>query len=399
MSLGEEADTSGELHDDGLPLGAEAVMESDHETSFEADIEDGDAQNEKDDPNDRDFRLYDRSTSSKSKRLPRLSDMSGDAAADGTISVDPAAPVKRKRGRPSRASLLSAAGKVPGSDIVKVKKKRGRPAQDIYTPEVIEQMRATNLDLDLDLAEHQHKMPKISALLDRQTRKSLPPEMLKALHRARNTQLQRERRDRMRMQRAMDAASSGGGGGGGVVKEEPTDKLFPDEPEEVRKRGRKSKRRERGEEDLETGSGSAILERAKGKVSEWIKTISSEAETSVEPDDLNQPDADARSRSSGLRHRADSPASSTKQRGSKGATPPAAPATATAVDTNIDPRLVEGENDDDLVQGYFSRFGTVTGAANKDVARTNEVDTDGKQNAEDKTYEAGIVGDEYYFSN
>lgn len=369
-------------------------MESDHETSFEADIEDADAQNEKDDPNDRDFRLYDRSTSSKSKRLPRLSDMTGDAAANGTLSVDPAAPVKRKRGRPSRASLASAAGKVPGSDIVKPKKKRGRPAQDIYTPEVIEELKAANCLLDLDLSEHQHKMPRLSQLLDRQTRKSLPPEMLKALHRARNTQLQRERRDRMRMQRAQDAASSGGGGG--VVKEEPVDKLFPDQSEE-RKKARKSKRRERGEEDVETGSGSAILERAKGKVSEWIKTISSEAEMSVEPDDPNQPDADTRSRSSALRHRADSPASSTKQRASKSATPPTAPAAAAAaVDTNIDPRLVEGETDDDLVQAYFSRFGTVTGAANKDVARTTEGDPDTGAKVNGET---GVVGDEYYFSN
>ena len=46
-------------HEDSLPLGAEAVMRPDHgaDSSFEADVED---EREQDDPNDRDFRLYDR---------------------------------------------------------------------------------------------------------------------------------------------------------------------------------------------------------------------------------------------------------------------------------------------------------------------------------------------------
>lgn len=384
--MGEEADISGELNDDGLPLGAEAVMESDHEggSSFEADVEDADASNEKDDPNDRDFRLYDRSVSSK--RLPRLSDMSADAAAGGTVSVDGAAPVKRKRGRPSRASLASAAGKVPGSD-VQPKRKRGRPPKELYTPAVIEQIRAANslLGLDLDLQEGSNKMPRLDQIIDRKTRKAMSPEMRQALLRARNTQLQRERRERLRLKQAEAAL----GEQGTKVKEEPMDKLEPEE------RGRKSKRRE----DDETGSGSAILERAKGKVSEWIKSISSEAESGG-PEDPNQPDAEP-TRNSQLRLRADSSAaSSTKQRPT-GTTPPIQPPAAADDEPNIDPRLVGDENDDELMQGYFSRFGTVTGAANQASAADEEEGgkaDKGKDDGGERTT-GGVVGDEYYFSN
>ncbi len=164
---------------------------------------------------------------------------------------------------------------------------------------------------------------------------------------------------------------------------------------ELEERGRKSKRRE----DDETGSGSAILERAKGKVSEWIKSISSEAESGG-PDDPNQPDVEA-PRSS-LRMRADSSAaSSTKQRAS-GTTPPVLPPPAAeGVETIIDPRLTGEDNDDELMQGYFSRFGTVTGAANKASAAAEEEGAKADKSKDDggERTAGGVVGDEYYFSN
>lgn len=69
-------------------------------------------------------------------------------------------------------------------------------------------------------------------------------------------------------------------------------------------------------------------------------------------------------------------------------------------DAAIDPRLEEGakqREEDKLVDGYFSRFGTVTGKPKPLVASTGQDALSGRDGA--KAYQAGTLEDEYYFSN
>ena len=364
-----------EKHDDDLPLGAEAVMESDHEagSSFEADNEEERYHQEKDDPNDRDFRLYDRAATTK--RSSRASQTSEGAAADGSGA---GAPAPKKRGRRSLASNSTTGGKVAGSGGYLTPdgpKRRGRPPKEAYTPDMLEQIKAANELLGIDSEDQEAICKKrLHEIVDWKTRQALSPEMRAVLLRARNTQLQRERLRRIR-----EAGTSGPvrNKRKAESKEGSVSKSDKADAEPAKPRRTKKQR----EDEMETGSGSAILERAKGKVSEWIKTISSEAEMSNEDDRWGE-----HSVASGK---------------FGGGTPPPPPPAVAAVaaeaketkepkepkepkDSNLDPRLLNPDDDETLVQGYFSRFGTVTGSQTKD-------DADGTG--------GGRVGDEYYFSN
>lgn len=352
-------------------------MESDHEarSSFEADNEAEGHAHEKDDPNDRDFRP----TKKRISRVSRTSKGAATAAADG------AAP--KKRARRSLASTSTTAGKVAGSPgewlTPDGPKRRGRPPKEAYTPDVLEQIKAAEEMLGFD-SEHQEELcrKRLSEIIDPQTMQALSPEMRTVLLRTRNTQLQRERLKRLRE--------------AGILGAKSKSKLKQDAGEVGKEEKPKRRARRRKEvEEAETGSGSAILEKAKGKVTEWIKSISSEAETSGDAKwDPNDEMADAASPKQRSRL-ASSVASSSKQRQDGVSTPPPPPSAPAAQkmavggDGNIDPRLFADINpaDDELVQGYFSRFATVTGDSKPDSS------------AEGQTFQAGVVGDEYYFSN
>ncbi|CBQ73969.1 conserved hypothetical protein [Sporisorium reilianum SRZ2] len=373
-------------HDDDLPLGAEAVMESDHEagSSFEADNEAEGGAADKDDPTDRDFRpgANAATTTTTTKRKSRLSQASdAAAAASGT----------KKRARRSLASTSTTAGKVAGSNggwlTPDGPRRRGRPPKVAYTPDVIEQMKVANEMLGITPDGQEAACRKnLRDIIDPQTRQALSPEMRVALLRARNTQLQRERLRRLRE-----------AGLPRVVGAKPGPKPKPKQEPEVKedKPKRTKKRAEARDDEMETGSGSAILERAKGKVSEWIKSISSEAELSADAewDDMLPPSPPRQ------RARIASSAASSRQRAHEtpeaSLPPPPPPASAPAPeaavgggDLNIDPRLFDDSAhtapDDELVHGYFSRFATVTGDAH---APKHEHGL------------GGVEGDEYYFSN
>ncbi|TKY84634.1 hypothetical protein EX895_006536 [Sporisorium graminicola] len=398
-------------HDDDLPLGAEAVMEQDDEagSSFEADNEGEGPVAEKDDPNDRDFRPSANAAAPKQKRAYRRKSQvaEGDAAATASGT--------KKRARHSLASNSTSAGKVAGSASGWLTpdgpKRRGRPPKEAYTPDMLEQIKAAN-EL-LGIAENDQEglcKKRLTDIIDPQTRQALSPEMRAVLLRARNTQLQRERLKRLReagipISRSkpkpkQEAASEEGAG---AAKQE----------EKPKRGGRRHK--EVHEDEAETGSGSAIVERAKGKVSEWIKSISSEAGMSndAEWDDMAAPSPPLPKQH--VSRMASSVASSSKQQREAletPASPAPAPAPAPALgaqiqalgeaaraDTNIDPRLftdssaakADDNEDDELVQGYFSRFATVTGDSKHRPPA--------EQAQEGDTFQAGVVGDEYYFSN
>lgn len=404
----EEPDVSADF-DDSLPLGAEAVMESDHE----ADISD-EVFVETDDPNDRDFRPT--APFIPTKQRSRLSQTSAE-----NNPTQPDTPPRTSRR--SLASSSTGTGKVPGSATKPVgeasstttpAKKRGRPRKEFYTSDAQDKMKVANeiLAMPPDLSGPKTRLDDI---IDRKTRQQLSPEMRAAILRARNTQLQRERRERIhqaelaaKREKENLAMASGAdtegntatpAAGGGEVK---------------RRRGR-PRTRLRVEEEPLAASGSAIVERARGKVVEWIKTISSEAEQSV---DEAEETADANGRIA-------SPMSPAQ---------PAVADPAVAVEgTAIDPalrqrsgageeaavaaRALEGaeagagaeETRNDAADLCFSRFGKVTGkedpsasidrAVRATVAADAAAEGSGKVLLQDgQPYEAGVTGDEYYFS-
>lgn len=435
-------------HEDSLPLGAEAVMRPDHgaDSSFEADVED---EREQDDPNDRDFRLYDRRLAGG-----RLSRKTHDSDKADQVSARDDPTLKRKRGRPRLSSTTDEMaggetdpavdeqpkrrGRPPKARTAEQQpKRRGRPPKSTYTPELMQRIREAQ-EL-LSIAENDPgvstKKLKLDDILDRKSRQALPPELREILLRARNTQLQRERRQRLRAQAEAQA----------TVKKTRTEAKAVEKPNlrssEVAKAGqsRKGKRLLDALEDenLETGSASTILERAKGKVSEWIKSISSEPGLSFDSEDVSnnsarwlgqEDDEDATSKHTAPTqreqrlNRASSVSSSSKQRLRPTTSPPPASAPVPAADgtsqapfidhAQIDPRLFQSDpaaaafaTDDDeerLVQGYFSRFATVTGAdQSANVLRdANAERALSKPNgdADGPTYEAGVEGDDYYFS-
>ncbi|SPO27716.1 uncharacterized protein UTRI_04248_B [Ustilago trichophora] len=410
----EEPDRSAE-YDDGLALGAEAVMESDHD----GDIEDEIQFQETDDPNDPDFRP----NAAASKRPSRPSQTS-----EGAASTPP------RTGRRSLASSSTGVGKVAGSSAAAdgVTKRRGRPPKVFYTPDVVEKMKIANEILNM--AEEAGALggkARLDDIIDRKTRAQLSPEMQAAILRARNTQLQRVRRERL-------------------LRNEPVlglnkrRKVQGEDKPEVKDKGEKKRGRPRSsvdkrdgedkEVDAEGGSGSAIVERARGKVAEWIKTISSEAGGSEDAtpagdasfhEDEESGQGQRTKRTDGRSSAVAAPessASSRKRTSKAGATSPppstppapapaiAVPETEPAGDASIDPR-VEGpaDGEEHAVEHYFSRFGKVTGketpasppaaAAAAAAAAAGAAPSNTERAVEaGQLYEAGVVGDEYYFS-
>ncbi|GAC93654.1 hypothetical protein PHSY_001219 [Pseudozyma hubeiensis SY62] len=437
--------------DDDLPLGAEAVMEPEHDagSSFEADVEDA---REKDDPNDRDFRPYGRPTAAK--RSVRKSQVPEKTAAilGGTDNLVP----KRKRGRPS---LASTTGKVPGSDILPTlhartearahnpddtpdqPKRRGRPPKYGSDPELLHYIEEANRIIAIARNEPERltKKPKLDDVVDVKLRKVLPDHLRTILLRAKDTMNQRERRHRRALAEAEAQGIAANNSPQDASRQQGNDPIHTVVKLEKRQ---KDKRRLAALDDerMETGSGSSLIERARGKVSEWIKSISSEAELSVDADELSasgakwfdeedDDDDEATSKPTTVSrqghrlNRAPSSASSSKQhfRALQPSRPDAASPQPAAegddhaqasTNTEVDPRLHQSNNqvvaaddeEDTLVQGYFSRFGTVTGAdksASAPKTSPEAVGTQSKQGgaAEAPTFEAGVVGDEYYFSN
>lgn len=348
--------------DDELPLGAEAVPESDHHADDSRSFDS--LSDLSDDPeNDPNFRP----NSAPRHALTHSASLKRQIASvlTGGDPYSSTPPPDRERRRYTRRSLESSSGKVPGSTSPSsMPRKRGRPPKEDYTPDVMEKIKAANeiLAMAADPAAHGFqggKKPRLDEIIDRKTRQALSPEMQQAILRARNTQLQRERRERLKAQAEAE--------GGGV---------------RVRK---KYERRNRREED----EGSGIVERARGKVSEWIKNVSSEAEGSVEPE-KGVRDGDE-GEEEGPRRVGRQPVSNVRSSPGK---------------VNIDPRLQgegdgEGEGgkvdeDDAAVEGYFSRFGTVTGKHSTDTPAKGEAEA--AQTGEPKKPAEGVPGDEYYFS-
>ncbi|UTT91069.1 hypothetical protein NDA17_001547 [Ustilago hordei] len=447
-----EADLQDYDEDDGLALGAEAVMESDHDGDY-ADAEDETLPNDHDDPNDGDFR-----PNNSAKRIIPHSHTSGHAAdASGSVSTPPGATTSAPR---RSLASSSTAGKVPGSatkadpsDPNEPPKRRGRWRKEDYTPDVLEKIKAANEILAVALeasAEHptekasrrKSRQLRLDDVLDRKTVQSLSPEMQAALRRARNTQLQRERRERLRAEAGWTGkrrrkAPVGPFEGVGVESSAGEDK----------RRGRKHKIPQHEGDEVESGSG--IVERARGKVFEWMKNVSSEAEMSVEPEMPFQTDGEGgggRSfsseptvqrkgpstyprRSVSQTHMAATiatlPSSSQQQRReSSPLTPDSAEAKEKAREgtlegglvRDIDPRL---QADSSGEQGFFSRFGTVTGKVQPVAPDTpapapvttavlavgtgikpdiSDAGVVGEKKDSKPAYEAGVMGDEYYFS-
>lgn len=410
-----------EGEDDGFPLGAEAVMEPDHDArSSDADNEANYAAQEDDDPNDRDFRP---NGVTATKRRPRLSQASADGPAGAALSTPP------QRGRRSLASSSTGTGKVAGSASrldFDGPRRRGRPRNSDYTPDVVEKMKAANeiLAVAMELPDRHDRRIRLDEIIDRKTRRMLSPEMRRALMRARNTQLQKERREKLR-------AEAEAAGEVKARRKTTLEKLDQMEPMQ------RKRLLEKSEEEAETGSGSAIVERARGKVSEWIKSISSEAEQSVELEDEaqvarqtppavvhaeqehvgpgsatpgNEADADdahAQPRRTTRTYQRSTPASRPPPEGGLRkrkieAAEAATAAAAAATGGEVDPRLLAPDDDEQLVEGYFARFGTVTGkqadAALPASAQTPNADP-GAAPESTQPFAAGIPGDEYYFSN
>lgn len=342
-------------------------MESDHEADIE-DMEDDALLPEYDDPNDRDFRP----NASAAPKRPRHSQTSENAPA--TSSTPP------RTGRRSLASSSTGQGKVPGSatKFDAPVKKRGRPPKHFYTPDVIEKMKVANeiLAMASETSTAEGIRLRLDDIIDRKTRQQLSPEMQAAILRARNTQLQRERRERL-LRLEAEAAK------GKKVQEDKPGK---------RENLRRFKPQSLGEDE----ASGAIVERARGKVAEWIKTISSEADQSVEPEEAEPMEAAA----------AAGPGSS-----KDGPTVEVDPQAGLDVG-NIDPRLEAGgeegeaqaeeQREEQAVDHFFSRFGKVTGKNADTTAATATADaTDGNQTEgvqAGQPYDAGVVGDEYYFS-
>ncbi|KAJ1022544.1 hypothetical protein NDA16_003533 [Ustilago loliicola] len=144
--------------DDGLALGAEAVMESDHDNGY-ADNEDETLPYDQDDPNDRDFR-----PNSSAKRIVPNSRTSAHAAdASGSISTPPRATASAPR---RSVASSSTAGKVPGSatkhdpsDPNEPSKRRGRWRKEDYTPDVLEKIKAANEILAVALEASDGQVP------------------------------------------------------------------------------------------------------------------------------------------------------------------------------------------------------------------------------------------------
>ncbi|KAJ9480126.1 hypothetical protein PHBOTO_003886 [Pseudozyma hubeiensis] len=409
--------------DDDLPLGAEAVMEPEHDAA--------------------------------AKRSVRKSQVSETTAAvpGGTDDLVP----KRKRGRPS---LASTTGKVPGSDILPTlhartevraqnpedtpdqPKRRGRPPKYGSDPELLHYIEEANRIIAIARNEPERltKKPKLDDVVDVKLRKVLPDYLRTILLRAKDTMNQRERRHRRALAEAEAQGIATNTSPQDASRQQTNDHIHTVVKLEKRQ---KDKRRLAALDDerMETGSGSSLIERARGKVSEWIKSISSEAELSVDADELSasgvkwfdeedDDDDEATSKPTTVSrqghrlNRAPSSASSSKQRflaiqpTRPDATSPQPAeegddhAQASAVNTEIDPRLHQSDKqgvaaddeEDRLVHGYFSRFGTVTGADKSASAPKSSAEPAGAQSKQDgaaeaPTFEAGVAGDEYYFSN
>lgn len=437
--------------DDGLALGAEAVMESDHDASY-ADNEDDTLPHDHDDPNDQDFR-----PNNSAKRLIPTSRTSAHAAdASGSVSTPP-----RARVSAARRSLASSstAGKVPGSttkpdasaDPPRKGRSGGRWRKDQYTPEVLETIKAANeilavaLEASADqpsdrLARRKNQSLRLDDVLDRKVVQSLSPEMQAALRRARNAQLQRERRERIRA----ETGWTGTRRPQATVHPPEGASLAESSAGEEKKRGRKRKAQDRMADAEGEESGSGIVERARGKVLGWIKNVSSEAEMSVEPEPPFHPDGQGehavegsfrseptsqprsaprtyQRRSVSQTHSSAAIASLPADQGRRASSPltPASDQEAVRKDAgglveDIDPRL----QDPEAATGgeeVFSRFGTVTGklqpiapdtsaptaAPTAELGAENGIkpDSEAAEMKDNQPYEAGALGDEYYFSN
>ncbi|KAI3485904.1 hypothetical protein L1887_50704 [Cichorium endivia] len=374
--------------DDGLALGAEAVMESDHNgDSSDADVEDEPQPRDFDDPNDADFRPNAAGRRVMTKRRTRVS----------------------QAARQSQTSA-SSVGKVPGSATKRalssqdspVQKRRGRPPKEEYTPEMMERIKVANEILAT--ATTTNGKIRLSSIIDKRTRRELSPEMREVILRARNTQLQRERRDKLREQgllgparppRANRSASE-------IGKPESADK---DQGASKDRQKRRYVRRNdaRADDEADAASGSAIVARAKGKVSEWIKTISSDAEpsgesvTRVEVPPVNGSDASLRGEVGPVSQPADTAQAVQAEDAQAEAEQPkdAQAEVAQPGDAGVDRTRPADEQPDDT----FARFATVTGhdaAMHAEPADAAEPALDSV--AAPAAPATGAPGDEYYFS-
>lgn len=437
--------------DDGLPLGAEAVMESDHASSYADNEDDGGAATAAaalldiaDDPNDRDFRP----PAGSNRRNPPATTTAAGSGTGAAGGGDDSSTSRQRRtvagANSTRYSLAtsSANGKVAGSqtpsspDDAPANKRRGRPRKEEYTADVLDKMRIANEILAaaspvaaVSKAQRINKKPRLDEIIDRKTRKALSPEMQAAIRKARNTQLQRERRERIRLREESEARAKGI-----VLTAKDGKRGRPRLSAEESAARRLSRLAEAGVIVAGggvggggEGSGSAIVERAKGKVSEWIKSISSEGEPEASEDGAalaapapsnpgkvkpGQGQGEEKHDTNGSS--AATAAARTARRSVPTSTTPALPTAetipSTAVpDLAIDPRLQsttandEQDEEDKLVEGYFSRFGTVTGKSTP-LSAPHTDGGEGKKQAGEAVggkvagYEAGGLGDEYYFS-
>lgn len=370
--------------DDGLALGAEAVMESDHNgDSSDADVEDELQPRDLDDPNDADFRPNAAGRRVMTKRRTRVS----------------------QAARQSQTSA-SSVGKVPGSATKRalssqdspVQKRRGRPPKEEYTPEMMERIKVANEILAT--ATTTNGKIRLSSIIDKRTRRELSPEMREVILRARNTQLQRERRDKLREQGLLGPARPPRENRGASEAGKPESA----DASKARVKRRYVRRSDaRGDEEADAASGSAIVARARGKVSEWIKTISSDAEpsggsvTGVEVPPASKSDATLRGEAGPVSQ----PAETAQPVQAEDAqpeveTPKDAPAEVTQpADAAADPTRPADEQPDDT----FARFATVTGhdaAMHAEPADAAEPALDSA--AADAAPATAVPGDEYYFS-
>ncbi|GAC73035.1 hypothetical protein PANT_8c00035 [Moesziomyces antarcticus T-34] len=336
--------------DDGLALGAEAVMESDHNgDSSDADVEDELQPRDFDDPNDADFRPNAAGRRVMTKRRTRVS----------------------QAARQSQTSA-SSVGKVPGSATKRalssqdspIQKRRGRPPKEEYTPEMMERIKVANEILAT--ATTTNGKIRLSSIIDKRTRRELSPEM-------------RE-----------------------IGKPESADK---DQGASKDRQKRRYVRRNdaRADDEADAASGSAIVARAKGKVSEWIKTISSDAEpsgesvTRVEVPPVNGSDASLRGEVRPVSQPADTAqAVQAEDAQAEAEQPKGAQAETTQTgDSAAEPTRPADEQPDDT----FARFATVTGhdaAMHAEPADAAEPALDSA--AAPAAPATGAPGDEYYFS-
>ena len=368
-------------------------MESDHNgDSSDADVEDELQPRDFDDPNDADFRPNAAGRRVMTKRRTRVS----------------------QAARQSQTSA-SSVGKVPGSATKRalssqdspVQKRRGRPPKEEYTPEMMERIKVANEILAT--ATTTNGKIRLSSIIDKRTRRELSPEMREVILRARNTQLQRERRDKLREQgllgparppRANRSASE-------IGKPESADK---DQGASKDRQKRRYVRRNdartddaRADDEADAASGSAIVARARGKVSEWIKTISSDAEpsgesvTRVEVPPVNGSDASLRGEVGPVSQPADTAqAVQAEDAQAEAEQPKGAQAETTQTgDSAAEPTRPADEQPDDT----FARFATVTGhdaAMHAEPADAAEPALDSV--AAPAAPATGAPGDEYYFS-